>query len=294
VLLKQSRFEPSGLVWLEEKKEYLIVSDDTGIQDSGNDHAPYLFAMTAQGVVAPEPVLVSGIPALNDVEAITATDRGLLYLVSSQNISKKGNRPQNRELIVRLRETTSGYEVTGRLHLLSLLLENYTADQLAALGLGAAAADGKPVINIEGAAWHDGALYLGLKQPASSHGALIWKVNDPESLFQTQRLAPNQITLFARVRLGEHENAYAGISDLSFDARGNLWVLSTFANVSNENQVGGLHCIRQFKEGRLDVETVTRFPGLKPEGLAFHASGCVIVVFDNDNKTPSYAVYEWE
>ena len=56
-----------------------------------------------------------------------------------------------------------------------LLLKSYSWQELRTLGLEKFEADGKPVLNIEGAAFHDDALYLGLKEPVSSKGAIIWK-----------------------------------------------------------------------------------------------------------------------
>ena len=82
--------------------KFIIVSDDTGIQNSINDHAPYLFLMDENGKVDTEPVLLVGTDSVNDLEAITPASDVSFYLVSSQNISKKGNRPQNREMIYKV------------------------------------------------------------------------------------------------------------------------------------------------------------------------------------------------
>ena len=66
------------------------------------------------------------------------------------------------------------------------------------------------------------------------------------------------------------------------------------ANVNSEKQSGGLHRISMFSNGRFEVETLTRFPGLKPEGLTFTSDNQLMIVFDNDNQTPAFCVYDVE
>ena len=64
-----------------------------------------------------------------------------------------------------------------------MLLRSYSQDQLKALGLDQLEEDGKPVLNIEGAAFYENPLYFGLKEPVSPQGAIIWKLDDVDSYF---------------------------------------------------------------------------------------------------------------
>ena len=293
-LLKVTRFEPSGITWLPELDKYLIVSDDTGIRKAKNDHAPYVFFMSADGNVEPVPVVLNGIRKINDLEAVAPADDNIFYLVSSQNISKAGKRPKNREQILKVKRNKTRFEVLGTINLLSLLLDSYTADELATLGLTQQSTDKRPLLNIEGAAWHQDALYFGLKQPVTKEGAIIWKLDNPDTIFEGNKLKPGQLTVFGNIRLGQFENRFAGFSDILFDRKGNLWALSTFANVTKSKQTGGLHRINLFANGHFETETLTRFPGLKPEGLTFIDDNQLMIVFDNDNQTPAYCVYDVE
>ena len=84
-LVSKSRFEPSGIVWISELKKYLIVSDDTGIKNTNSDHAPYLFFMDEAGKVEPNPVPLSGVRTVNDLEAITYAGDDIFYVVVAQN-----------------------------------------------------------------------------------------------------------------------------------------------------------------------------------------------------------------
>ncbi|MCI0516143.1 HlyD family secretion protein, partial [candidate division KSB1 bacterium] len=80
-LSQQTRFEPSAITWLPEMGKYLIASDDTGIPEAANDHAPYLFLMDDMGKVESAPVRLHGINSINDLEAMTRSGNGTFYLV---------------------------------------------------------------------------------------------------------------------------------------------------------------------------------------------------------------------
>ncbi|MDZ7377496.1 MAG: HlyD family secretion protein, partial [candidate division KSB1 bacterium] len=187
-LWNKTRFEPSGVAWLPDIQKFLIVSDDTGIQDALNDHAPYLFLMDESGNVAEAPMPLLGIEKINDLEAIAPAGNGAFYLISSQNISKKNKRPGSRELIIKVQRDGEKLVVQGQVQFLSLLLNSFSLPELRALGLEKFEADGQPVLNIEGAAFHDHALYLGLKEPVTNKGAIIWKLENVDDIFTSRKL----------------------------------------------------------------------------------------------------------
>ena len=284
-LMKTTRFEPSGVAWLPDSSQYLIVSDDTGLQDKPNDHAPYVFLMNEFGNVKSNPVPLNGIDTVNDLESITPAGDDTFLLVSSQNISKKNRRPGSRELILKVKRNGNKISVLEQVHLLSLLLNSYTLQELKNLGLDQYEADGQPVLNIEGAAVRDRTLYLGLKEPVSPKGAIIWKLDSFDKIFRTDKLAPGQLTIYGYVQLAQ--NRRTGFSDLMFDSNGVLWALST--TVGNEGiQVGGLHRIDRFTDGHLEAFRIYNFPGMKPEGICPNGSGGYLIVFDLDNDNPRF------
>jgi multidrug resistance efflux pump len=287
-LLHMSRFEPSGVIWLSDIHKFLIVSDDTGIKDKPNDHAPYLFLMSESGQVEPEPVVLRGIESVNDLEGITAAEEGVYYAISSQNISKKGNRPTNREYLLKITRTGSQFEVQGKINFLSLIQRSYSQAQLHALGLGQDESDHQPVLNIEGIAWFDHTLYLGLKQPTTDQGAIIWQLIDLDNAFQDQELQPNQLKLYGVVALNEHPKIQPGISDLFIDKSGVMWSLSTIPDADKNNQYGGFHRIDHFDDGRLEAQRIFSFPGLKPEGLCQLSEQQFLIVFDTDTEIPYF------
>lgn len=288
LLWQKTRFEPSGVAWLADIGKYLIVSDDTGIQDAPNDHAAYLFLMDENGKVDATPAPLIGIDAVNDLEAIAPAGDEIFYLVSSQNISKKNKRPGSRELIIKIKRDGEKFVVQGQVQFLSLLLRSFSLAELKALGLEKFEADGQPVLNIEGAAFQDNALYLGLKEPVSEKGAIIWKLENVDEIFKTQKLAPNQLSVYGYVKLGQHKNKSAGFSDLMFDQNGRLWALSTIVDAGNDDQLGGFHRIDRFADGKLQATRIFSFPGLKPEGICLQGKERFLIVFDKDNENPVF------
>ncbi len=287
-LREKSRFEPSGVAWLPVSQKLLIISDDTGQPNVRTDHAPWLFTMSLDGKVDAEPMIIEGLAAVNDLEAIAPAGDDIFYLISSQNISKNDKRPGNRELIIKIMRDGATFVVQGQAQLLSLLLNSYPVQELKALGLEQFEADGLPVLNIEGAAFHDHALYLGLKEPISNKGAIIWKLENVDDIFKMQKLTLNQLSVYGYVQLGQHKNKSAGISDLMFDQNGRLWALSTIVDAGNDHQLGGLHRIDRFADGRLEATRIFSFPNLKPEGICQPGAEKFLIVFDLDNETPLF------
>ena len=283
-----TRFEPSGVAWIPGMKKFLIVSDDTGIIDSKSEHAPFLFRMNALGTVDPQPQKLEGISSVNDLEGIAAAENDTFYLISSQNISKKGRRPVNREYLMQVICLGEEFVVQKKINFLSLIHETASLSELQILGLSQKESDDKPELNIEGIAFDGQALYFGLKQPISTAGAIIWKLDNPPMLFEKNKIEAGQLTLFGTVNLKRANGKPAGISDMCFDPDGKLWALSTIPDAGEKDQIGALHRIDRFADGRLEAKTIYNFPGLKPEGLCFQNRSSLLIVFDKDNATPAY------
>ncbi len=176
----------------------------------------------------------------------------------------------------------------GQVQFLSLLLRSFNLSELKTLGLEKFEADDQPVLNIEAAAFHDNTLYLGLKEPVSEKGAIIWKLENVDDIFKTQKLAPNQLLVYGYVKLGQHKNKSAGFSDLMFDQNGRLWALSTIVDAGNDDQLGGFHRIDRIADGRLEATRIFSFPGLKPEGICLQGKERFLIVFDKDNENPVF------
>ncbi|XYH96643.1 HlyD family secretion protein [Sorangium sp. So ce1128] len=308
-LAGRSRLEPSGVLARPGESRYLIASDDTGHErDEG---APWLFAMSAGGAVEPDPVPVSGVDELSDVEAIAAGNAGEIYLLSSQSYSKKGKRKPERTALLRLRPEGRGFRVDGEIHLAEVL--DAAPARAAALGLPA----GTRALDIEGLAFRQGSLYLGLKAPLDPQGnAMIWRVAAPGALFgeespspvtapggpkrqraadEARRFEAARVSLWARARVDVElagRPTPGGISELSFMPDGSLAMTSTPS--TEEGDAGALWRVDRPEAGVLAPRLVQRFPGLKPEGLTPSlAAGALMIVFDAGSAAPSFQELPW-
>lgn len=285
-LAKRTRFEPSGVLALGGR--YLVVSDDTGHEDD-HEGEPWLFAMSASGEVSPDPVALAGVREINDLEAITAANDGSIYLLSSQSFSKKGKRKPARTALLRAKADGSGLRVDGEAHLAEWL--DGDAAKASALGLP----DGTRALDLEGLAWHDGALFVGVKAPLDADGnALVWKIGAPAALFEGGP-AKADVALWGRVKVDVEVSGKAvpgGISDLLFFPDGTLAIASTPSTA--EGAAGALWRVDKPQGGTLSPKLVQRFPSLKPEGLSPSlTAGKLMIVFDTGAEAPLFQEIAW-
>ncbi len=278
-LWMRTRFEPSGLLWLEDIDRFLVISDDTGCR--GRDgHAPWLFLMDKDGLVEPEPVRLIGVDEIDDLEAVADRGDGIIYLLSSQSLNKRGKRRAGRQYLLEVERQGRRFAVLRRVELFSLLVESYGEAGLARLGLTQRTGDGKLVLDVEGMVYRDGCLYLGLKEPVGEDGAFIWRITDLDRVFSGSRLAPDQVSIYARVDLGGRGGLPAGISDMVLDEAGRLLILSTLVGAADSEQAGGCFVVDDFHRGRLNARQIFSFPKLKPEGICRIGAGRFRIVFD--------------
>ena len=173
------------------------------------------------------------------------------------------------------------------------LLNSFSREKLISLGLEKNDKDDKPVLNIEGAAFFENELYLGLKEPVSAKGAIIWKLEDLKGAFANQRLRADQLSVHGYVNLGKHKNKSVSFSDLTFDKNGILWALGAIADVNNRDQMGAFFQIKTFSNGRLEAERLFSFPAIKPEGVCRQGER-FLIVFDKDDSTPAFCYVDVE
>jgi multidrug resistance efflux pump len=298
-LKRQTRVEPSGIAWSATHGAYLVASDDTGWPDT-TEHAPWLLLLHPDGTFAPDPVVVGGVAALNDLEALAWMDDGRLLLLSSQSVSKKGKRSRARTQLVAVEIASRGLRATHVVSLADALADRPDPAWHTALGLAAPRGKGRQgvdaALDIEGLAVRGGAALLGLKAPRDPQGrALVWRLDALDRFLASGRLAPDQLRLHARLRLADGaEPTGAGISDLLALPDGGLLVLSCDDpdGAAGTRRVGGAAWLVPAgavpnAEGELPVQLVRRFDGVTPEGAALAPGGDrIYVVFDRGAQTP--------
>jgi hypothetical protein len=293
-----TRFEPSGAVWVPRLARYVVASDDTGVGGKGGtEHLPWLFTMDARGALDAEPLRVSGVDALNDLESVAAVGERL-YVLASQSYSKGGKRRASRQLFARLepdRDSSRGYRATGAVRLAELLDAALIADPTLAGSLSLADTRG---LEIEGLAEAPGGgLLIGLKAPLDAAGrAILWRLRQPDRLLDSGRLADGELGPWGSVRLtAERDGAVTagGVADLLRLPTGALLIAATPAT-GDGAQSGSLWQVARPEGGVLAATRVRRFDGLKPEALALApAAGRLVVLFDRGGEPATWLEMPW-
>ena len=291
-LTRLSRFEPSGLVWNPQSARYLIVSDDTGLQNK-HEHSPWIFSMSANGTIDPNPITIQKSGQLKDLESITRNKNGDLYLLSSQSHSRKGKRSVERTQFLKVSKEANRYNLVAN-QSLAQALDTASPEELNALGLPSGTRD----LEIEAMTYWKDALYLGLKTPIGPEGrAIIWKLEAPDAFLMTGKLTEAKLSHWASVKLPariDEKSVPAGISELLFLPNGSLMLTSTPSSGDNGQPTGAVSYIRAPGEGLMQALTLREFPGLKPEGLSLSANpGHVVIAFDKGDKTPEWIELPW-
>lgn len=291
-LRRLSRLEPSGLVWMPAWQRYLVVSDDTGHRGAGSNHAPWLFTMDRVGRFDAAPRVISGLDAVDDLEAIARAADGSIYVLASQSVSKKGRRPPARALLARLVSAGPDLALAGHFGLVERLQEA-PVEYRAELGVGSLDA-----LDIEGMTAEGGDLFLGLKAPlAPRDRAIVWRLSDPERLLAGALPGPENLTRWGSVALqvtADGRRVPGGIADLLWMPDGSLLVAATASGGDPDAQSGALWRVADPSGGDMLGSEVRTFEGLKPEGLALSAiPGKVAVVFDLGAALPRWSELEW-
>jgi HlyD family secretion protein len=278
-LKARTRLEPSGAVWVPELQRMLVVSDDTGLPGQ-DDHVPIVFTATADGHFDPDPLPIEGVDRVSDLESVSRANDGTFYLLASQSLSEKGRRPEKRQWLLRATLADRRLRVTGKIALYDALERGLSAEARADLGLG-------PALDIEGSAWRDGDLLLGLKAPLRDGArAVVWRLADVNGFIDRGGLPTDRpdagVTRVLDVALPTCPGgAPGGISELRVEGK-RLYLLST--------QPDGPACGSAW---RLDLDAAGRsperlgvWPDLKPEGLTRADDGGLVVLFDTGGHTP--------
>ena len=273
---ERTGIELSGAAWSQPLARYILVSDD--VASEGSKHEPLLFALSESGQLDTAPIKIEGIGELNDPESITAGPDGTLFVCTSHSLNKKGHLPESRRRLLHI-----------------ALGADRKAKVIGQLDLSVARnADGKPPwgesgpLDIEGIAFRDGTLYIGLKSPLASDGsAAILRLPNVVSVIRSGVLATGALSLWSRARFcvpRDGANVCEGIADLAFLPDGNLLVAG---NSPKGMPTDGGGSLWKLSAPNSAPTLLKRFEGLKPEGVAVSPDhSAAIVVFDTDGRQP--------
>jgi hypothetical protein len=274
-LSERTGLELSGAAWSPVLSRYVLVSDD--VTEEGTKHEPLLFTLSESGQLDASPIRIEGIAELNDPESITPGPDGSLFVCTSHSLNKKGHLPESRRRLLQLSiGADRKAKVLGQL------------DLSVARSTGGELPWGAGPLDIEGIAFRDGALFIGLKSPLGSDGsAQIFRLPEVAAVVRAGVVPDGALALWSRARFCVPHDGKAvceGIADLAFLPDGNLLVTAN-APKGMPNEGGG----SLWKLSGLNTAPtlLKRFEGLKPEGVALspdHTSA--IVVFDTAGRQP--------
>ncbi|HYQ02033.1 MAG TPA: hypothetical protein VER96_25340 [Polyangiaceae bacterium] len=273
---ERTGLELSGAAWSSALSRYVLVSDD--ISDEGAKHTPLLFALSEAGQLDTAPIKIEGISELNDPESITAGPEGTFFVCTSHSLNKKGHLPAGRRRLIQIS-----------------LSADRRAKLIGQVDLSAArTVDGKPpwgesgALDIEGIAFRDGALFIGLKSPLGGDGsASILRLPEVVSVVKAGVVPAGALSLWSRARFcvpHEGKSVCEGIADLAFLPDGSLLVAG---NSPKGMPTDGGGSLWKLDAANGTPKLLKRFDGLKPEGIALapdHTTA--IVVFDTDGRQP--------
>jgi hypothetical protein len=281
--------ELSGIAWAAPLGRYLVVIDDSIDLRDDQRHAPFVLAMDTRGRLDPEPVPVDGVDAIADAEAIAAGAKDTFYLLTSHSPNKKGKLAKARRQLLQLHLTGRRLQVTGTLDLLD-----------GAGGIGAALLKlhlpAGTDVDLEGVAFHQNALFIGLKAPLAPDGqAIILRLDRPAAAFTAGKLPPGALAPWATVELRiesgglppDDAPVHQGIADLFFGPDGTLFLCANAPKGGPSDGGGALWRVDKPAPDRMTAHQLQHFTGFKPEGVTVAPDGKTLtVVFDRGRHDP--------
>ena len=283
---EQTKFEPSGAIWLADLNKYLVISDDTDEM-----HTPLLFLMNRDGSIDAETLKVTGLNEIMDIESIAQDDQ-FIYLLSSQSRNSSGDVKKHRTLFVKVKRNGLELTVVSQFELRPLLLSAMAKSEIKELQALAATVQASSVKNgdldIEGMTLVGNDILLALKSPhASNNESLVLRLVNKDYIFTNKFFHPQQVILEAKLSFeGKTETAddnKMGLSDLVYS--NGAFYLSTTCKKAN--------CSAIWKTNKLNSDNLTllkSFPVNQLEGIAIGNKNEILGVFDEGKNEPYFFI----
>lgn len=285
---EQSKFEPSGAIWLADLNKYLVISDDTD-----DAHSALLFLMNRDGSLDNETLKINNLPEIMDIESI-ARDENFIYLLSSQSRNSSGDIKKHRSLIVKVKRVGLELTAVSSFELRPLLLSAMAKSEQKELQALAAMIQASTVksgdLDIEGMTLVGNDILLALKAPHSdSDESYILRLINKDYIFSNKFFHPQQVKIEAKLRFdGKTETAddnKMGLSDLVYS--GGTYYISTTCKKAN--------CSALWKTNKLasaSLRLLKTFPVNQLEGIAIGEKNEILGVFDEGKNEPYYFINE--
>ncbi|MES3036316.1 MAG: efflux RND transporter periplasmic adaptor subunit [Bdellovibrionota bacterium] len=268
-------FEPSGLVYLEDLKKFLVVSDDTD-----DENTPYVFLMDQEGKVESRPLRINGIDQINDMESVS-NDGQMLYLMTSLKKSKKSDNQAAKGLFARAKRTELHFSNVETMDLKTALLDALAQSKDSEIQeISRLSKDGN--FEVESHFVKSNDLYIGLKFPVSpANISWVLKITDVDAMFLTGKVKASNISVWKRI-LFPKDNIPHHLTDMIL-VNNELYVSTD----CEEQSCGAVWLVDagQPSQARL----IQFFPNLSPEGIAIDPrDSTLFVTFEQKQSAPMY------
>jgi multidrug resistance efflux pump len=275
-----ANIEASGVTYLKDIKKYLVISDDTAHKK------PVLYLMNDEGIIEEE-VSILGLTRINDMEAVTESDDGVLYVACSQSVNKKGKLPQERKLLVRFTRDRTVCRLDKKIYLFDLLADAAKRTEEAPWAEFINSRDKTVNINVEGMFCRGGDLYLGLRSPLLEEKAVVLRIENSDRVFEENALDEKGVSLWKTFALKDDATkAPMGISDLYVHK--NMLLILSYADEILEGKPRGSGNLWAYDFEEDQLSFLKHFADLKPEGITFNPDRQeFLITSDHDNKLPS-------
>ncbi len=272
--------EPSGIIYLEDIKKYLIISDGKNTPDN-----PQIIILDESGDVVYS-TYIQDLGEVDDLESVTMGDDGHLYFVSSLNKSRKG---KDRKNIIKVKRNGLNFSKVAEVSLYDLLNTQLRKNKDTEVSKALLNNKNKLDIDVEGAFIKDKNLFLGLRTPVTrdNERAIILKVESIESIFATESNA--KVSIEKKFRLRGLTGETLGISDISLC--GDLLYM-TSAPSKKKGRHGAIFRIN-ISEDESKLTKVHTYKTKKPEGIFCHKDQKTLAVaFDHGEDITQVSFYD--
>jgi hypothetical protein len=266
------KIEASGIVWLTNQNQYLLISDEE------YDQQPGLFALSASGTLMAQLSLSEDLK-LDDLESISL-DGQSVYVLSSLAYNKHDELKAKRKKIVRFNYQENQVTQLQSVDLFAVLTDitrnqpQAEAVQFLAQGLR------EHTLDVEAHFIKNNALYLGFKSPFSSGNAtVIIKLSNLDTLFAGQKTSAEIWKTLALIAPGSGDTTQLSDMLLVDDA---LYLLSVSRSVEKNSYLW------RYLTTDNQLQLIKAFAGVNAEGISYRADLAQFrVVFDEGKGRPS-------
>ncbi len=180
-----------ALTAASHKGEQAFISEASGVCRLGNqviiagDETPDAFWVVDDKTQTPELIeVING--EWDDLEDLSAVDDQRFFAMTSHSLTKKGKKKTEREQLMLISKKKNTFEVNESWSLRKVII---SALENSALDIDLVATEKSPPaeggLNVEGLAYHNGQIFLGLRSPLTEKGeALLLTIENGEALLQ--------------------------------------------------------------------------------------------------------------